>query len=107
MPAGKLRYYIEIQQFSSVKNDFGEVTKSWTTFANCWAEVKPIKASEYFTANSENFKVSHRVVIRYIEGIKPGMRIIHEGRTFEVVGVRDYFERHQYLELMCEEKVNG
>ena len=107
MRCGSLRHKVEIQTFSSGKNSFGEVEKVWNKFTNAWADIKPIKASEYFRADKLQHTISHRVIIRYIPGIKPDMRIVFRDRVFEIKAIRDFFEKNKTLELMCEEKFDG
>ncbi len=107
MNPGRLRHLVEIQTLTKTQNEFGEVVEDWSLFAKSWAEIKPLKASEYFAAFKEHHEVTHRVVIRYIEGIKPFMRIIHKGRIFEITAIRNYLERNEYLELICKEVFDG
>jgi len=107
MASGKLRHPVTIEKLTGVRDGFGAVTDTWVKFADAWAEVKPVKASEFFASAKENHRVTHRVVIRYIDGVSPAMRVMHEGRALNIVGVRDYFERHAMLELMCEEEDDG
>lgn len=104
MGAGGLRNYVQIKEYAAAKNNYGEEVKTWSVFASTWAEIKPIKAEEYFSAMSERHKVTHRVIVRYISGVKPNMIIEFGGRTFEIIGIRDYYERTKYLELMCKEQ---
>lgn len=107
MNPGKLRHLVSIQHHAKSRNEYGEVVESWSEFAKAWAEVKPIKSNEYFAAFKERAEVTHRVVMRYIDGIKPSMRIEAKGRVFEIVGIRNFFERDEYLEVMCKEVIDG
>lgn len=107
MASGKLRHPIEIQEYTETKNAFGEEVRVWVTYAAVWAEVKPVKADEYFASQKNNHMVTHRVITRFIDGVKPNMRIVRDSRVFEIVGVRNFFEKDAFLELMCEEVYNG
>lgn len=103
MASGKLRNLIQIRQYTSTRNSYGEDVKIWELFSNAWAEIKPIKAAEFFAAQGASYETTHRIVIRYIEGVKPDMQIVYRGRIFDIVAIRDYSERHRYLEIMAKE----
>ena len=107
MKISKLRHFIEIQHRIESKNEFGEAEYTWEEFVKTWAEIKPITSKEFFSAQGVQNETTHRVIIRYITGIKPDMRIIFENRVFEITSIRDYFERHKFLEIMCKENLNG
>lgn len=38
MNAGSMRHRIEIQAYSDVENEVGEMIKEWTTYKQLWAE---------------------------------------------------------------------
>jgi len=107
MNPGKLRHLVSIQHQAKSRNEYGEVVQSWSEFVRAWAEIKPIKSNEYFASFKERVEVTHRVVMRYIDGIKPSMRIETKGRTFEIVGIRNFFERDECLEIMAKEVIDG
>jgi len=106
MASGKLRHPITIERLEASRNDYGEEVGSWVPYLKTWAEIKPIKAGEFFSVRGVEHSVTHRVVTRHIDGVAPKMRILHEGRVFEIKAVRDYFERHAMLEILCEELDN-
>ena len=107
MKISKLRHFIEIQQRVEDKNEFGEAIYTWEKFIKTWAEIKPITSKEFFAAQGLQNETTHRVIIRYLSDIKPDMRIIFENRVFKITAIRDYFERHKFLEIMCKENLNG
>ena len=107
MNPGRLRHLIEIEQVAQEKNEFGENEPAWHPFARAWAEIKPIKAGEFFSAKGLEHEVTHRLIIRYISGFKPDMRIKHKGRIFGIDAVRNFFERDEYLEILAREECDG
>ena len=107
MNPGKLRHLITIQARTKRQNEYGEVVEEWQTVAKAWAQIKPIKSSEYFAVFKEHTEVTHRIIIRYIDRLNFSMRILHKGRVFEVVGLRNFFERNEYLEIFAKERVDG
>lgn len=104
MSIAALRNKVTIQNRTITPNDFGESDEAWVNFAEVWAEVKPVKSIEYFASAKENGSVTHRVIIRHLDGVKSKMRVLHKGRVLEIKGPpRNYMERDIYDELMCEE----
>ena len=100
----RLTHKISIEEKSQARDSIGgDAPVTWTEFAPAWAEVKPITGREFLSAQAHQNSVTHRVELRYIDGIKPDMRISHKDRYFNILSVRDYFERERWLELMCEE----
>jgi len=107
MNPGKLRHLVSIQHHAKSRNEFGEVVESWSEFAKAWAEIKPIKANELFAGGKIQDEATHRCVIRYIGGVLPGMKVRYMDRDFFIVSVRNFFERDEYLELICKEEIYG
>ena len=103
MAAGALRNLVQIREYSPLRTSTGAEAKTWKLYTSAWAEVKPVKAEEYFSEMSLQHKVTHRIIMRYAAGIRPDMQIVFSGRIFHIVGIRDFFERHKYLEIMAEE----
>ena len=106
MRAGSLRHRISIEQKQHNRDSIGgESEDVWTEFTPAFAEIKPIKGSEFISAASTQNKVTHRVIVRYFEGILPEMRVKHGVRYFNIVAVRNFFEQNKTIELMCEELI--
>lgn len=105
MRAGQLRHRVTIQQFTQTQNEYGEIVEGWTTFATVWAAVEPLRGREFWDAQQLNAEVTARIRLRYLSGVGPTMRVVYDGRTFEVDSVIDVDERHRELQLMCKEVV--
>ena len=105
IPAGKLRHSITIQVSTVTQDDYGASVESWDTFATVRASVEPLQGREYFAAQQVQAEVTTRFRIRYLAGVKPSMRVLFEGRTFDVQAVLDPNEMHRELHLMAVERV--
>lgn len=101
--AGRLRHRIAIEDYVDSNDGGGGATRSWTTVAECWAEIQPISADERWQAERLQMKISHRVTIRYREGISPGMRVVFDQRALRIQTIVNPAERNRSLILMCEE----
>lgn len=104
--AGRLRHRITIQAYREVgRTRFNEPIMDWCDVARVWASVEPISGREYWASAQVQSEVTHRIRIRYRPGIKPTMRVLYQGREFEIESVIDYQARHEFLQLMCKEAV--
>lgn len=102
--ARDLEHLISIEKKEHIKDAIGgESDDEWIEFSKAYAQIKPISGKEFMAGNSHQNSVSHRVIIRFIPGIKAEMRVLHDGRYFNIVAPRDFYEKKQWLELMCEE----
>jgi SPP1 family predicted phage head-tail adaptor len=109
LPAGSLNHRIEIHALTSVQDGTtGNITESWSLFAEAWANVRPAYAREIAAAGGEQSKVGTAVTIRYIAGIKQSMRIRHGERLLNIVGPQeDPKSGREYLTLSCSEVIDG
>lgn len=100
---GKLRDKIEIQSVTEGENNFGEVTRSYSTYRTVWASVEGVSSRESLGPTGKvDFSISHRVRMRYVDGLNNTMRIIWRNRTLEIVGLLEHANRTEH-ELLCTE----
>ena len=107
MNIGKLRHRITLLRQVNEVNDYGASTQTWRTVATVWAEVRPLSGREYFSAQQVQSEVTTQIWLRYIDGIKPSMKVKFGNREFEILSVLNTQERDVSLQLMCKETVNG
>jgi len=103
MRAGKLRHRVIIEQVTSTDDGYGGRSDAWATFATVWASVKPLRGHEYFQAQQMQAKVTHKVKIRYLQGVTHKMRVKYGSRILNIVSVINPDEKSRELVLMCEE----
>jgi SPP1 family predicted phage head-tail adaptor len=84
MKLGKLKHLITIEKKLFIKNEFGEEEVSWESFVQCYASIEPLLGREYFLANQTQSDVSHKVTIRWRDGINPGYRMSWNDRIFDI-----------------------
>lgn len=107
LASGKLRHSIVIQALIEDQDEYGEATQAWETFASVRASVEPLQGREYFASQQVQAEVTTRFRIRYLAGLKPTMRVVFEGRNYDIQAILDPNELHRELHLMCVERVNG
>jgi SPP1 family predicted phage head-tail adaptor len=107
MRAGDLRRQIKIQQRSTAQDTLGQPVLTWTDVCTTWADIQPLSGRELELAQAINAEVNHQVTIRYRTGITAAMRVLYQGRIFNIQAVMDVDTRHKELQLMCSEGLNN
>jgi SPP1 family predicted phage head-tail adaptor len=102
MKAGQLDKLVSIQQQSSVQDDAGQPVKTWSEVTQAWADVRSMSGLATIKADAyvSTFKASVR--IRYRDGIKPGMRVVHGATVYDIKAVPPDSGRREFLDLVCE-----
>ena len=103
--AGCMRNRVSIQSRTESRDAHGGIAETWATTALAYADIQPIRGREFFSAEAVNSDVTHKVTIRYREGITPQMRVLFGSRALNITSVINVNERSDCLELMCREVV--
>ena len=101
MRSGKMDRLITIGEFTSVQDSYGQETETWTEFATVWAEKIDIKARERFAAQQDIAEETTRFRIRWLAGLTPKMRIVHDGKVYNITGIAE-LGRRGGLEITTE-----
>lgn len=101
---GKLRERVTIQQATESRNALGETVLSWATFAERWASVEGVSAREAIELGQADVSVTHRVRMRYVDGMTQNMRLVWRGRVLEIVALLEYANRSEHV-ATCQEAV--
>jgi len=101
--AGEMWTRVTIQQATTTRNAVGEPTLAWTTFATVWASVDSLSARETERFAETVGFMTHRVKIRYLDGLTSAMRIQYRSRTLEIGQVLER-DRLWHQEIICTEK---
>lgn len=110
MRGGELRHYIAIEQKTVSVDANGDRTEAWATLADVWASIASGAGREYFAAKQVIADLSHTLVIRWIAGVTPDMRVRFddpkrggESRYFNIRAVASDDERSEMITLQCSE----
>lgn len=104
MKIGALRHRITIEQATDARNAIGEMVPSWATFATVWASIEPLRGRELEAAQQRFAEASHEVVIRYLVGLVPKMRVKFGTRLFDIGFVQNIEERNREMRLDVVER---
>lgn len=105
MDIGKLKHRITIQEFVSGKDDWGQPIQTWTTKAITWAQVQGVSGREFLAADAEQAGVTWKIILRYMPGLKPSMRILLDDQIFNITAVLPDNNKTM-ITVMCETGVN-
>lgn len=107
MRAGRYRHRVTIKEKVVSRDTYGEEDITWTPVATVWADLQPIRGREYLEMDASQADVSHRVYLRWREGIVPTMRLYFGERVLHIESVIRPREIREALELICRELVNA
>lgn len=107
MRGGDLRHRINIETESLAPDGLGGQVVNWVLFASVFCALWPTSGKETMQNLALEAKISHKVRIRYLAGIKAGtFRVNYNGRIFQIVGPPiNWEERNIYLDMLCLEIV--
>ena len=111
----RLKHRLVLQQEVPSADGAGGYTRSWAEIATLWAEIVPItggdsrsntiSGKEVFIAGQVQAQVSHRIFLRWRNGVMPAMRLALEDRVFNIRYVAAVREGREMLELLVQEGV--
>jgi SPP1 family predicted phage head-tail adaptor len=105
--SGDLNRQVTLQQRSVGRDTFGQELVDWTTVATPMACIKPLSGRELEMAKAMNAETTHSVEIRYRSNINTAMRLVYQGRNFNIHSIIDLEMRHEVLQLSCGEGLDG
>lgn len=105
MHAGKARFRVQIQQRTSTQDASGQPLYQWNLFASRRAEQVPGSGSERVEGQQQIARSPITWRFRYVDGVKPSMRIVFSGRVYEILGVTDPDGMKRFLDVSSTERV--
>jgi SPP1 family predicted phage head-tail adaptor len=104
--ANRLRHQVYFQELTRARREGGGAVETWEDSSGpIWAAVEPLAGSEALRGLQVAATVTHRITIRYREGVTPVKRVRFGARYFDVKRAIDTEERHERIELLAEEVV--
>lgn len=94
---GTLRHEVMLQKAELIADGAGGHQENWVEVATMFARVEPVSAQSSFGAAQPLETATHRVTLRYREGLQGGMRFIWRGRILAIITVHDPDETQRYL----------
>lgn len=106
--AGRLRHQITVESAVESEDAYGDITSSWSTLYTARASVEPLVGREYYAAQQVNAENNVKFRMRYsatIATTTAKMRVLFDGRYFDIQSVINIEERNKEMLLMTIEDV--
>jgi len=89
MRVGALRTRITVEAPANAQNAYGEVTKTWSTFATRWAQKRITGGREGELAGGIREQATVEFVLRRLSGITTQMRVNEGGTLYNILHVAE------------------
>ena len=97
LPIGKMDRRITIETMVQGQGaEYGEPTEVPAVFATLWANVYYGGGREFESARQVNAEIDTQFQIRHIEGLLPTMRILYEGRYYDIYRIDEVGRRERW-----------
>lgn len=103
--AGQLRHRVDLQRATVTVSGQRAPANTWKTLETVWARVEPLTGREQLLAQQADARQTHRITIRYRDGLTTRDRVRFGTRGFNILSIANDEERNRLLVLMCEERV--
>jgi SPP1 family predicted phage head-tail adaptor len=85
--AGDLDTRVRIERRSTVQDAAGEPALAWELVAERWASIERTPGSEIYASAQRNGRVPTVFRLRYLADVVPAMRLIAQGRVYDIRSV--------------------
>jgi SPP1 family predicted phage head-tail adaptor len=99
---GVMRQRVTIQSPQEVRSPSGETTLQWVDVATVFAQVEGLSSRDIMQAQQANVLATHKIRIRYRDGVTHLHRIKWRNRIMELASVTER-DKRTYLEMMARE----
>ena len=110
MNLGAHRTRMNVEELTETRTADGEIIENWIVDRPVWAQVMGLRGRELFSAQQVNALTSHKVTIRYFRGLKSKkhrLTSLDSKRVLNIQSVVDIGEKHDQMELVCQEVTDG
>jgi SPP1 family predicted phage head-tail adaptor len=101
--AGQLRHRVTISLRLDVPDGFADLESTYSGQKTVWAGLFPVGGATWIGSQQTGTQITHRIVIRYLEGITSDHEITCGSRRFRIRRVSDWEERGSWTLMDCEE----
>lgn len=105
LKSGLMRQQISIVARNLTQDSFGGTKiDDATKFATVWASVEALTGRELYAAQQKVSEVTHKITIRYLDGVKASMNVWLGTRQFQIQAIENPDEQTKMLILLCIER---
>lgn len=100
--AGELNRRITIRLRSDQPAPDNGIDSVFTDEKRRWASIVPVGAAAYSASVQLEAKVTHRITLRFLDGIKDDHEVVHGSKIYRVRRVADLNGTHRFTVLEVE-----
>ncbi len=100
---GRLNKRVGIFRYEEYETELGQRKTGLHQIATVWAEVKPVRGTEFLEYYKESNALQFKVTMRYRHDVTEKDVLVYQGRQFEIDSVINIMEAGFYLEIYCTE----
>lgn len=107
--AGRLNRLVTLQQRAAGSPQqfaTGEPDETWVDVAQVWASVEPLVGREFYEAQQVQSSVTAKLRLRWRPGVNAGMRVVHQGKIYNLAHPADVLAANRELLFYCTEGEN-
>jgi len=103
-----MRKQITLKTQNATDDGYGGQVVTDEIYAIVWARITPLQTSRTLTSFVDD-RLQHvrfyEVYIRYDPAVNEMMKAEYNGKTWDIVSLEDINGEHNYLRLVCKEKI--
>lgn len=100
-PLGTLTDRVQLKRRIATHEDEGGELAAYSPIATVWARVRGLGARQLLESDARGQAITHSVVLRFRNDLKPGDRIAYRGGDLDIAAVGDLNGRKAYLSCQC------
>jgi SPP1 family predicted phage head-tail adaptor len=103
MNPGGLDKRITFQRLTTTTNENGFEVETLEDFKTVWAKVSNLHGREYFEAAAVQRENTVKFTIRYLPDVNPSMKILFQGRKYNITSIDNIKYQNRYMEIKAQE----
>lgn len=103
LDAGRLNKRIAIWGYEQIENPLGGSKVTLKKKAEVWAEIRPVRGTEFLEYYRDSNALQYKITIRYRSGITEKDVLVRGSHQFEINSIIDIDFQHIALEIYCTE----
>lgn len=103
MNPGELDKRITFQRLTTKTNENGFEVETLEDFKTVWAKVSNLHGREYFEAAAVQRENTVKFTIRYLPDVNPSMKILFQGRKYNITSIDNIKYQNRYMEIKAQE----
>ena len=107
MRAGDMRHSVRLELRTTLQDAAGEPLTTWNLFAERRAAVERSPGREVWASAQRSARVPTIFRLRYLDGVTPAMRLLFDGKVYDILSAIDQAGRGEELLITAEEHVEA